>query len=93
MSEKVRAEIIAEGLVQGVGFRYFITRNAESLGLKGYVKNLFSGEVQTVIEGEKSKIEDLHNKIKSGPSHSQVSNTKIVWRENKDEFNQFEVRR
>jgi len=93
MSKKVRAEIIAEGLVQGVGFRYFITRNAEDLGLLGYVKNLYSGEVQTVVEGEKSKIDDLHNKIKSGPSHSQVKKTSIVWRENLDEFDQFAVRR
>lgn len=93
MKEKARAEIKADGLVQGVGFRYFVMRNAKNLGLNGFVKNLYSGEVKTVIEGEKEKIEELHNKIKSGPSRAQVNNTSIVWSDNLNEFINFEVRR
>jgi acylphosphatase len=87
-----RAEIIANGLVQGVGFRYFIIKNAESLGLKGYTKNLFSGEVLTVVEGSRAKIEELFKKIKVGPSHAAVKNCKIDWGESKNEFTHFEIR-
>ncbi len=87
-----RAEIVASGLVQGVGFRYFVLRNAQGLGLKGYVKNLFSGEVLTVAEGETALIEDLFKKIKIGPSHASVNNCTIVWDEFKNEFKTFEVR-
>ncbi len=87
-----RAEIIAKGLVQGVGFRYFIMKNAEALNLKGFAKNLFSGEVLTTVEGNKSSIEELFNKIKIGPSHSSVNDCKIIWREFKNEFNSFEMR-
>ena len=87
-----RAEIIANGLVQGVGFRYFILKNAENLGLKGYAKNLFSGEVLTVVEGSRANIEELFNKIKVGPSHAAVKNCRIEWGESKNEFTHFEIR-
>jgi acylphosphatase len=87
-----RAEIIANGLVQGVGFRYFVIRIAEKLGLKGYTQNLYTGEVLTVVEGERALIEDLYDKIKIGPSHASVKNCRIVWTEPKNEFTRFEVR-
>jgi acylphosphatase len=91
-NDEKRAEIIANGLVQGVGFRYFIIKNAESLGLNGYSKNLFSGEVLTVVEGNKAKIEELFKRIKIGPSHASVNNCKIIWGESKNEFTHFEIR-
>ncbi len=93
MSDNLRrAEIIAVGLVQGVGFRYFVVRKAQSLGLKGYVKNLSSGEVLTVVEGEKFLIEELFKEIRVGPSHASVTICNIVWQEYKNEFTHFEVR-
>jgi acylphosphatase len=87
-----RAEIIINGLVQGVGFRWYVLRIADQLGLKGYVKNLYTGEVLTVVEGEKSLIEELFYKMKIGPSHSAVKNAKIIWEEFKNEFKTFEIR-
>ena len=90
-SEK-RAEILVNGLVQGVGFRYFVYREAEKLGLKGYVKNLYTGEVLTVIEGERALIEELFRKIKVGPSHASVKNANISWDGTQNEFTHFEIR-
>lgn len=87
-----RAEILVNGLVQGVGFRYFVVRRAEELGLRGYTKNMFSGEVYTVVEGERAIIEDFYDKIKIGPLHAHVKNASIKWSESKNEFTQFEVR-
>lgn len=87
-----RAEIIANGSVQGVGFRYFVVREAQILGLKGYVKNLYSGEVLTVVEGEKFLVEELYNKIRVGPSFADVKNASIKWSEPKNEFTKFEIR-
>jgi acylphosphatase len=87
-----RAEIIAYGLVQGVGFRYFVYRNAKGLGLKGFVQNLYSGEVLTVVEGEEALIEDLFLKIKVGPMHADVRNCKISWDESKNEFSDFQIK-
>ena len=59
--------MIVSGIVQGVGFRYFIYRKAVELGLRGYVKNLFDGNVEIVVEGEKDKIQILIEHAKIGP--------------------------
>jgi acylphosphatase len=90
--KKARAEIIATGVVQGVGFRYFVVRNALALGLTGYTKNLFTGEVLTVAEGERFAIEALIEKIKIGPSRAYVKNVQVAWLEYKGEFKTFEVK-
>ncbi len=87
-----RAEIIVNGLVQGVGYRYFVLREAKSLELKGYTKNLFNGEVLTVVEGERYQIEELFNRLKVGPAYADVKNASIEWGEFKNEFTRFEIR-
>lgn len=89
---EVRAEIIVNGLVQGVGFRYFVLREAKKLSLNGYVKNLYTGEVLTVVEGEKVVVEEIINKLRVGPIHAAVKNCKVEWQEPKKEFTDFEVK-
>ena len=87
-----RAEILVGGIVQGVGFRYFVLRNAQALGLKGYTKNLYTGEVLTVAEGPKHLVEELSKKIKIGPGNSYVKSFNIKWMKPTNEFKSFEVR-
>ncbi len=76
----VNANIIVKGLVQGVGFRYYTHRHATNLGLTGYVRNLFTGEVEIGVEGERSLVEEMISLIKVGPSSSRVTDVKIDWR-------------
>jgi acylphosphatase len=87
-----RAEILANGLVQGVGLRYFIQRHAKNLGICGYVENLYSGEVLTVVEGDRFQIEELYNQIRSGSPYSRVKNAFIKWSQTKNEFTKFEIK-
>lgn len=89
---QVRAEILVNGLVQGVGYRYFVMREAQKLTLIGFAKNLYTGEVLTVVEGEKAIVEELINKLKVGPIHASVKSCKVEWLEPKNEFTEFEVR-
>jgi len=89
---QTKAEIIVNGLVQGVGYRYFVFREAQNLGLKGYVINLYTGEVLIVAEGEKALVEELINKLRIGPMHAAVKNCFIEWRETTNEFDTFEIR-
>ena len=91
MDNLKRAEIIVNGLVQGVGFRYFVMRKAQQLNLTGYVKNLYTGEVLTVVEGETAFIETLFDELKVGPAHAAVKNAGIKWHEYKNEFKSFEI--
>jgi acylphosphatase len=88
---EIRAEIVVNGLVQGVGFRYFVMREAKRLGLNGYVKNLYTGEVLTVVEGDKAVVEEMINKLRIGPIHASVKSCKVDWQEPKNEFTDFEV--
>lgn len=87
-----RAEIIVNGLVQGVGFRYFVLRNAKELNLKGYTKNLMTGEVLTIVEGDKILIEELFKRLKIGPINASVKKANIIWQKFNNEFNNFEIR-
>jgi acylphosphatase len=85
-------KIIVKGDVQGVGFRYFIAREADTLRLNGYVKNCFNGDVEIYAEGRKEFLEELAGKAKSGPSRSRVDSIKIEWLEFKNKFDKFEIR-
>lgn len=89
---EVRAEIVVNGLVQGVGYRYFVIREAQKLGLKGYTKNLYTGEVLTVVEGERAVVEEMIKKLKVGPIHASVKTCKVDWQEPENEFTDFEVK-
>lgn len=90
--KEFKAKILVSGLVQGVGFRYFVMKHAHNLGLKGFVKNLMSGEVYVEVEGETYQIEDLFEKLKIGPRSAQVNDYSIEWEDVKNEFSTFEVR-
>ncbi len=88
-----RARIIAQGKVQGVGFRYFVYTTANSLGLKGYTMNLKNGDVETVVEGSSVKINELVNIIQKGNSLSEVENVIVEPSSYRNEFTEFEVRK
>ena len=61
------------GIVQGVGFRYFVYRKAIPLGLSGYVKNLIDGSVEVFVQGEEPEIQILEEALRKGPSFSHVT--------------------
>ena len=79
-------------MVQGVGFRFTAERIAVSLGLSGWVRNLFDGNVEVVCEGEESVLVDFINKMKSGPMKNYIKNAQITWQESTGEFTDFTVR-
>ena len=60
------------GIVQGVGFRYFIKKSAKILGIVGYVKNELDGSVTIVAGGTQSQLDSLKDYIISGDGYSQV---------------------
>lgn len=74
---KICRHMYLSGKVQGVGFRAFVRRNAQRLGLSGWVKNLDDGRVEAVIYGEEEKVEDLISRMKTGPSLAEVKNYEI----------------
>jgi acylphosphatase len=60
------------GRVQGVGFRFFAERTASSLGVSGYVRNLFDGRVEVYAIGSEQQMEALSNALRRGPRMAAV---------------------
>lgn len=87
-----RARVIISGKVQGVYFRGFVRDHARTLGVNGYVRNLFDGRVEAVMEGEKEKIESLITLCRQGPPVSRVDKVEVTWEEFRGEFTTFTVR-
>ena len=59
-------------MVQGVGYRFFAERMALSLGLGGYVRNLFDGRVEVYAIGNLEQLEALRNALRRGPRMATV---------------------
>lgn len=76
-SDYKQFHILVSGWVQGVGFRYFAQSRAVMFGIKGYVRNLRSGQVEVVAEGQKSDLEHFVHHLRRGPQLSQVTGVEI----------------
>ena len=60
------------GMVQGVGFRWFVARHARSLGLTGYARNLPNGSVEVIVDGPEEAVPALERLLQAGPASAQV---------------------
>jgi acylphosphatase len=89
---QISAHMIVEGLVQGVGFRYYVHRHATSLGLSGFAANLFDGSVEIEVVGNRSAVEELIKLVKIGPRSAQVTNLTIEWKEFQSQYSHFDIR-
>ncbi len=88
---QVDARIIIQGFVQGVGFRFFVHRHATKLGLVGFTRNLYNGDVEIEVEGDRSLVEELIKELKVGPRSAHITNVKIEWKEPEHKFTGFEI--
>jgi len=84
-------KVLVSGRVQGVGYRYFIASIARELGLKGFARNLFTGEVEIEAEGRKEFLDELIKRAKVGPSGSRVSTCKVEWLDFAKKYDKFEI--
>ena len=86
----MQARIYVLGFVQGVGFRQFVKKTAQNLGLKGYVRNLPDGRVKAVLQGSKENIEKLIKLCEKGPFFSEVKSVGVNFEE-EEEFEDFKI--
>ena len=63
---------LVSGMVQGVGFRWFVARHARPLGLRGYARNLPDGSVEVVVEGPEESLPELERLLRAGPANAHV---------------------
>lgn len=86
------AEIVVAGRVQGVGYRDYAQRQAERLGLTGWVMNLADGRVRAHAEGPRDTIETLVRVLEKGPPLARVETVDVRWVPPRGAFAGFEVR-
>ncbi len=89
---RARVHARVHGHVQGVNFRYYTTRTARRLGVKGWVANRRDGTVETVAEGERSDLDEFVDFLHRGSPAASVEQVDVEWKEPKDEFDGFRVR-
>jgi acylphosphatase len=77
--EPERLHGLVKGDVQGVGFRYFLIRRAQALGLSGWVQNRDDGTVEFVAEGSRHDLEQLERAAREGPRMARVSAVEVSW--------------
>ena len=76
--EKKAAAWIVHGRVQGVGFRYFVVREAHALGLTGWTRNLWDGSVEVQACGPDAALRSMEEALREGPSHARVDHLEPV---------------
>lgn len=63
---------LIQGRVQGVGFRWFVHREASELELRGWVRNTEDGDVEVVASGSVEDLAELRTSLRRGPRGSRV---------------------
>lgn len=83
---------VVRGRVQGVGFRWFVTRNAEVLGVRGTVRNRRDGSVEVVLQADDpGPVETLLERIRRGPPAARVESVDSESLEEEPRYPGFEV--
>src|SRR3989442_8176654 len=74
-----RLHAVVRGDVQGVGFRYFVQRKAQQLGVRGWVSNNQDGTVELVAEGNRDDLEQLRRAAEEGPRLAHLEREDAPW--------------
>jgi acylphosphatase len=84
--------VLISGEVQGVFFRQETKRKADSLNVKGWVRNRHDGTVEAVFEGEETGVKAMIDFCKKGPPGAVVVNVEVAWENFMAEYSDFYVR-
>ncbi len=89
----VRLSLVVRGRVQGVGFRWYVQREAADLGVAGEVRNRFDGSVEIEAEGARAALERLAALVRQGPPGARVTDVEVRWSEGPARHRDFRIGR
>src|SRR5947209_17650859 len=69
---------IVRGRVQGVGFRWFVEREAHLLGIAGWVRNNHDGSVEISAQGTRDQLSGLHSRLRERPPGARVDKVEVA---------------
>ncbi|MFQ6002241.1 MAG: acylphosphatase [Candidatus Zixiibacteriota bacterium] len=90
--ELVSAHLLISGLVQGVGYRWFVMRKANEYNLKGYVRNLYTDDVEVEVEGNRGLIQEFIKELRIGPRSAHITDIKIQWGDYQGKYKNFDIK-
>ncbi|HET9741662.1 MAG TPA: acylphosphatase [Terriglobales bacterium] len=79
------------GRVQGVGFRWFVEREARALGVSGWVRNTEGGAVEVLAGGTTEQLAQLRAKLKEGPRAARVDEVQEIEEERQETGSSFQI--
>lgn len=68
---------VVSGMVQGVGFRWFVRRIADAFGVTGTVQNLPDGSVEIIATGAEDQHQSFREQVEIGPASARVDHVAI----------------
>jgi len=74
----VARRYVIGGRVQGVGFRMFAEAAAAIEGVHGFVRNLSTGRVEVVVEGDQASVDRVEMKLRRGPGGARVETFEVA---------------
>ena len=90
-SKKIRVHLIISGKVQGVYFRHNTQIVASQNNVTGWVRNLAGGQVEVVLEGDETNVENVIKWCKIGPPGAKVEHVDMQYKNYTGEFRGFDV--
>jgi acylphosphatase len=79
------------GRVQGVGFRWFVEREAHMLAIAGWVRNNHDGSVEVHAQGTRDQLAGLHGRLREGPRAARVDAVEVLEASIVAELNTFRI--
>jgi acylphosphatase len=76
MAELQTRRYLVSGRVQGVGFRWFVEREAAQIGITGWVRNCENGDVEVLATGTNEQHSSLRRKLREGPRAARVDHVR-----------------
>ena len=87
----VARRFIVRGRVQGVGFRWFVEREAHILGIAGWVRNNPDSSVEVLAQGSKEQLAGLRSRLREGPRAARVDDVEEFDTAPISEMNSFRI--
>jgi len=82
---------VVRGRVQGVGFRWFVEREAHILGIAGWVRNNHDGGVEVLAQGTGEQLSGLRSRLRQGPRAARVDAVEESPAQPKDGLSSFRI--
>lgn len=83
---------LVRGRVQGVGFRWFVEREAAILQIAGWVRNNHDGSVEVLAQGTRDQLAGLHARLREGPRAARIDGVEVSEAEPVAGLSSFQIR-